>query len=75
MAGIPWAVRSLLAQVERVRRGEIPLDNIIVLPEGGELDTEAAKPIYTALNRIRRLERETAGLEKALADRRRSASG
>jgi RNA polymerase primary sigma factor len=75
LAGVPWVVRSLLAHAERARRQEISLDDLIVLPEGGELEPEAAKPIHAALSRVRRLEREIAKLEGALSDRRRSASG
>ncbi len=75
MAAVPWMVRSLLAWFERVRRNEIPLDDIILLPEGGDLEPEAVRPINAAFSRIRRLEREIARLEGALKERRTKTSG
>src|SRR6266849_2634552 len=36
LGGIPMAVSRLLALVDQVRREEIPLDDVILLPEGGD---------------------------------------
>src|SRR5262247_3379433 len=36
LAGIPVAVTQLLSRVDRIRHAELGLDEVIVLPEGGE---------------------------------------
>jgi RNA polymerase primary sigma factor len=73
LAGIPMALRDLLQTGERLRRQEIPADDVIVLPEGGELDASEIRPVLQGFARIRRLEREIARLTEALQDKRRSA--
>jgi RNA polymerase primary sigma factor len=74
LAGIPLAVRMLLEVGDGLRREEIPADDVIVLPEGGELDASEVKPMLAAFARIRRLEREIERLRASLGDRRRSAT-
>ncbi len=74
LAGIPMAVSTLLGVGDRLRREEIPADDVIVLPEGGELDAAEIKPVLLAFGRIRRLEREIVRLEEAMRDKRRSAA-
>jgi len=74
LAGIPWAVRALLDLADRVRRQQVPVEALILLPEGGEPSADEVKPLLTAFARIRRLERETARLDASLRDRRRSKS-
>jgi RNA polymerase primary sigma factor len=74
LAGIPMAVRALLDVGDRLRRGETAADDVIVLPEGGELEPKAVRPVLLAFGRIRRLERKIARLEESLDDRRRSAA-
>jgi RNA polymerase primary sigma factor len=71
LGGIPMVVARLLGFVDRVRRGEMPAEDLILLPEGGELDPEEMKPILTSFGRMRRLAREIERLEEALADKRR----
>ena len=74
LGGIPLATAKLVALVERVRRDEIPLDDVILLPEGGEPKPDEVKPMLAAVARIRRLQHEIDRLETALsAKRRRSA--
>src|SRR5437016_7217170 len=73
LAGIPMAVRTLLDVGDRLRREEIAADDVIVLPEGGELEPKAVRPVQLAFARMRRLERKIARLEESLEDRRRSA--
>src|SRR5215470_8553177 len=75
LAGIPLAVRALLEAGDRLRRGEIAADDVIVLPEGGELEAKEIRPVLLAFGRIRRLERKITRLEESLTDKRRSASG
>jgi RNA polymerase primary sigma factor len=74
LAGIPLALGQLLAVGDRLRQEEIPADDVIVLPEGGELDAAEIRPVLNAFARIRRLERETVRLRESLRDRRRSAA-
>jgi RNA polymerase primary sigma factor len=74
LAGIPLAVTALLEIGDRLRRSEIPADDVIVLPEGGELEAKEIRPVLLAFGRIRRLERKIARIEESLRDKRRSAA-
>jgi RNA polymerase primary sigma factor len=73
LAGIPMAVRALLDVGDRLRRGDTAADDVIVLPEGGELEAKEVRPVLLAFARVRRLERKIVRLEESLDDRRRSA--
>jgi RNA polymerase primary sigma factor len=75
LAGIPMAVRALLDVGDRLRHNDIAADDVIVLPEGGELEAKEIRPVLLAFGRIRRLERRIARLEESLGDKRRSATG
>jgi RNA polymerase primary sigma factor len=72
LAGIPMAVEVLLEIGDKLRRGEISGDDVIVLPEGGELDSKELRPVLLAFGRLRRLERKIARIEGAQGDKRRS---
>jgi RNA polymerase primary sigma factor len=74
LAGIPMAVRALLEVGDRLRHGQIAADDVIVLPEGGELEAKEIRPVLLAFSRMRRLERKILRLEESLDDRRRSAA-
>jgi RNA polymerase primary sigma factor len=74
LAGIPMAVRALLDVGDRLRRDEIPPDDVMVLAEGGELDPKAIRPVVLAFARIRRHDRKIERLREALGDKRRSAT-
>jgi len=74
LVGIPMAVEAFLEVGDKLRRGEMPADDVIVLPEGGELEAKAIRPVVLAFERIRRLERKIARLEESLTARRRSAA-
>jgi RNA polymerase primary sigma factor len=74
LSGIPMALGALLDVGERLRREEAAADEVIVLPDGGELDAVELRPVLRAFARMRRLEREVARLSEALVDRRRAAS-
>jgi RNA polymerase primary sigma factor len=69
---VPFATAHLLALVDRVRRGELPLEDVILLPEGGEPSPSEIRSSLAAFARIRRLEREIERLQAALTDKRRS---
>jgi RNA polymerase primary sigma factor len=71
LAGIPVAITQLLARVDRIRHAELGLDEVIVLPEGGEPRPDEVKPLLAAFTRIRRLEREIKRLQESLQDKRR----
>jgi RNA polymerase primary sigma factor len=71
LAGIPIATAQLLARVDRIRHAEVGLDEVIVLPEGGEPKPEEIKPLLAVFTRIRRLEREIERLQESLQDKRR----
>src|SRR5881396_374464 len=71
LAGIPMAVEALLEVGDKLRRGEIPADDVIVLAEGGELDANELRPVLLAFGRLRRLQRKIAQLQ----DKRRSKAG
>ncbi len=74
LAGIPMATARLLALVDRARQAEGTLEDIILLPEGGEPEPDEIRPLLGAFGRIRRLEREIERLEAGLSDGRRSAN-
>src|SRR3990172_1667436 len=56
IARIPFAVHALIGVGERLRKGELPVQEVIVLPEGGELDAQHVRSLLAALGRLRRLE-------------------
>jgi hypothetical protein len=74
LAGIPMSVRALLEVGDRLRRSDIAADDVIVLPEGGELEAKEIRPVLLAFARVRRLERKIVRLEESLDDRRRTAA-
>jgi len=69
---VPFATGQLLALVDRVRREEVPLEDVILLPEGGEPSPSEIRSSLAAFARVRRLEREIERLQAALGDKRRS---
>ncbi len=72
VAAIPLAVRRLVALADQVRKKKAPLDDLILLPDGGGPEPEELKPILKAFGRIKRLQRQTEKLQASLKDRRRS---
>ncbi|MEX2222184.1 MAG: sigma-70 family RNA polymerase sigma factor [Candidatus Rokuibacteriota bacterium] len=71
---VPFATTQLLTLVDRVRREEVPLEDVILLPEGGEPSPSEIRSSLAAFARIRRLEREIERLQTALGDKRRSTT-
>lgn len=74
LSGIPMAINALLDIGDRLRHAEIAADDVIVLPEGGELDAKEIKPVLNAFSRIRRHWNEIGRIEETLNQRRRSAA-
>ncbi len=60
LGAIPMATAHLGGLVERVRKEEMPLDEVILLPEGGEPKPDEVKPMLAAVARVRRLQSEIA---------------
>ncbi|MBI4635249.1 MAG: sigma-70 family RNA polymerase sigma factor [Candidatus Rokubacteria bacterium] len=56
LAGIPSAVRGLLEVGDRLRRGEIPAEEVILLPDGRDLEPRVLRKVVRALAHVRRLE-------------------
>src|SRR6266498_4747504 len=71
LAGIPMVTSKLLARVDRIRHAELGLDEVILLPEGGEPKPDEIKPLLAVFTRIRRLEREIERLQESLQNKRR----
>jgi len=57
LARIPCAVKCLDKLANRVRDGEAPAAELILLPEGGELVPERIKPVLRAFRRVAREQR------------------
>src|SRR4030095_10329197 len=74
LVAIPMAVEALLAVGDKLRRGEMPADDVIVLPEGGKLSAKSTRPTSLPFERRRRLQRKIARLQASLTSRRRSAA-
>jgi RNA polymerase primary sigma factor len=74
LAGIPMAVQMLLEVGDRLRHAQMPADDVIVLPEGGELDAKEVKPVLNAFARIRRHEGAIAKIDDAMGDKRRTTA-
>jgi RNA polymerase primary sigma factor len=74
LGGIPLATTKLLTLVDRVRHEEVTLDEVILLPEGGEPEPDEVRPMLAAFARIRRLEREIERVEAELATKRRKSA-
>jgi RNA polymerase primary sigma factor len=73
LAAVPMALRRLLELGEQIRKGEVGADEVILLPEGGEVGGKEVKHLQLALARIRRLDGEIARLRASL-ERRVSAA-
>jgi RNA polymerase primary sigma factor len=70
LGGIPMATARLGVLVDRIRKKEIPLDDVILLPEGGEPKPDEVRPMLAAVARVRRLQGEIEELDTALHSRR-----
>jgi RNA polymerase sigma factor (sigma-70 family) len=57
LGAIPMAVDTLLALADCVKQGEAPAAELILLPDGGELEPGKVEPVLRALDKVRRLQR------------------
>jgi RNA polymerase primary sigma factor len=69
LGAVPMALEELLSLADRVRKGEVPFDELIVLPTGGEPAPEQVKAFLDAFARIRRLRQRIARLGTTLKGR------
>lgn len=56
LAAIPLAVQTLLGLANQVRRRKIPLEDLVLLPEGREPRRREVKSIFQAFTRLRQVE-------------------
>ena len=68
LAHVPCAVCCLVRLATRVRDGEAPAAELILLPEGGELEPERVTPVLHAFDRIERLDEFRSRLDKMSCD-------
>ena len=68
VAHVPCAVCCILRLATRVRDGEAPAAELILLPEGGELEPERVTPVLNALARVERLDGFRSQLDKMTCD-------
>ena len=64
LAYIPCAVCCLIRLANRVRDGEAPAAELILLPEGGELEPHRVTPVLNAFVRVERLDEFRSRLDK-----------
>src|SRR5688572_19615159 len=71
---IPSALQTLVALEEAVKRGDAPAAELILLPDGGELEPAKVEPVIKAFGRIRRQQRRINDARHRCEDRRSSAA-
>jgi RNA polymerase primary sigma factor len=54
MVDIPGAVETLVSLADRIRTKGVPANELILLPEGGELQVEHIEPVLKAFGRVKR---------------------
>jgi RNA polymerase primary sigma factor len=70
LARIPIALQTLVALAEEVRAGSAPAAELILLPDGGELEPANIQPVLRAFAKVRRLRREIEELRERSQDGR-----
>jgi RNA polymerase primary sigma factor len=73
LADVPGAAQTLIALADRIRTKGDPAAELILLPEGGELQEEHIQPVLRAFNRIKRRRCLIDGLRGKLENPRLSA--
>ena len=68
LASVPCAVCCLIRLADRVRDGDAPAAELILLPEGGELEPSRVTPVLNAFARIERLDQSRTKLQKLTCD-------
>ena len=70
LATIPAARETLLSLADAVRRQSAPAAELILLPDGGELERDNIDPVLRAFGRLRRLERRIEAYSERIASPR-----
>jgi RNA polymerase primary sigma factor len=73
LADIPGAVQTLISLADRIRTKGDPAAELILLPEGGELQDEHVQPVLQAFNRIKKRRCMIDGLREKLENPRLGA--
>lgn len=71
---IPAARQTLLSLADAVRAHAVPAAELILLPEGGELEPTKIAPVMRAFARVRRLEREIGDYRARMRNHRSTAA-
>jgi RNA polymerase primary sigma factor len=58
LAGIPIALQTLVALADEVKSGSAPAAELILLPDGGELEPANIQPVLRAFAKVRRIRRD-----------------
>ena len=74
LGAIPIAVQTLLALAETVKRGDAPAAELILLPDGGELEPGRVDPVLRAMAGVRRTQRVINDWRCLCEDRRSTAA-
>ena len=71
---IPSALQTLVALEEAVKRGDAPAAELILLPDGGELEPSKVEPVLKAFARVRRQQRRVNDWRHRYEDHRASTA-
>jgi len=71
---IPSALQTLVALEEAVKRGDAPAAELILLPDGGELEPSKVEPVLKAFARVRRQQRRINDWRHRYEDHRASTA-
>jgi RNA polymerase primary sigma factor len=70
LAQVPCALKALSSLADQVRKGTAPAAELILLPDGGELNPEQVAPALQAFGRIRRAQHRVQEWREKCEDRR-----
>jgi RNA polymerase primary sigma factor len=71
---VPCALKSLVSMADQVKKGTTPAAELILLPDGGELNPEQITPTLQAFGRIRRAQARVQEWQQKCEDRRSTAA-
>ena len=74
LAQVPCALNALLSLAEQVKKGTTPAAELILLPDGGELNPQQIAPTLQAFGRIRRAQQRVLEWRQKCEDRRSTAA-
>ena len=71
---LPCALNTLVSLAEKVRKGQAPAAELILLPDGGELNPENITPALQSFARIRKAQQRVLDWRQKCEDRRSTAA-